>query len=497
MPEADVLIIGSGMGGATLAAALAPTGRRIVILERGERLKDSPEARDPSAIFRRGHFKPKETWADAQGDAFSPGNYAYVGGNTKFYGAVLIRYRAEDFRPMRHMGGTTPGWPIGYDRLEPWYGAAEALYRVRGDAGGDPCEPPHSAPYPYPPVPDEPEIAALRRAFVAQGLHPASLPLGVDLEAWLARAPTTWDAFPDTTGAKSDAETCGLAAALKHPNVTLVTGAKVQRLIAEGPRVTGVEVARGASRETWAAPVVCLCAGAVLSSALLLASANEDHPAGLANRSDQVGRNFMNHNLTGMVAYNPFRRNRTVYEKTIHVNDWYLTGGPNGEPLGSIQMLGRVTGPILAGEAGLPLALATHIADRSVHLFAMSEDLPDPDSRVFWRNGQVVLDWRRTNMAAHDMLVARMKAALRRAGWPIAFARGFPKWKPSHQCGTARMGADPASSVVDVNLKAHDLENLWISDASVLPTSAAVNPSLTVAALALRLGDYLARGVLA
>jgi choline dehydrogenase-like flavoprotein len=491
--QPDVIIIGSGMGGATLAAALAPTGRRILILERGERLQDTPEARDPVAIFQRGHYKPNETWRDISGAPLHPGNYAYVGGNTKFYGAVLLRYRAEDFAPLRHIEGTTPGWPLTYGEMEPFYTRAEALYRVRGDAGQDPTEPLHSAPYPFAPIPDEPDIAQLRAAFAAQGLHVSALPLGVDIDQWLRRAATTWDAFPCTTGAKSDAESCGLAEALKHPNVTLMTGARVTRLIAEGRRVTGVEVERSGVCETISAPVVCLSAGAILSSALLLASANEDHPAGLANNSDQVGRNFMNHNLTGMVAWNPFRRNRSIYEKTIQVNDFYLTGGPNGEPLGNIQMLGRITGPILAGEAGLPLWLARHIADHSIHIMAMSEDLPDPNSRVLWKNGEVVLDWKKTNTRAHDLLVSRLKQAMRKAGWPITLARGFPKSKPSHQCGTARMGADPASSVVDANLKAHDLDNLYIVDASVLPTSAAVNPSLTVAALALRAGEHIGR----
>lgn len=490
----DVLIIGSGMGGATLAAALAPSGKRILILERGERLEDCPEARDPAAIFGRGFFKPKETWRDVSGEVLNPGNYAFVGGNTKFYGAVLLRYRAEDFAPLKHLEGTTPGWPFPYADLEPFYQAAEELYRVRGEVAGDLTEPAHSGRYPFPPVPDEPDIAALRRAFVAQGLHPSALPLGVDLERWLARAPTTWDAFPDTTGAKSDAENCGLAAALKHPNVTLLTGARAVRLLAEGRRITGVEVERAGRREVLSAPVVCLCAGAILSAALLLASADADHPRGLANGSDQVGRNFMNHNLTGMIAYNPLRRNRSVYEKTIQVNDFYLTGGPGGEPLGNIQMLGRITGPILAGEAGLPLWLARHMADRSIHIMAMSEDLPDPDSRVFWKNGEVVLDWRRTNTRAHDLLVKKLGQAMRRAGWPIVLSRGFPKSKPSHQCGTARMGADPATSVVDAFGKAHDHDNLWILDASILPTSAAVNPSLTVAALALRAGARMREG---
>lgn len=491
--QPDVIIIGSGMGGATLAAALAPTGRRILILERGKHLTDCPEARDPAAIFQRGHFKPKELWRDVSGAPLHPGNYAYVGGNTKFYGAVLLRYRAEDFRPLRHIGGTTPGWPITYEMLEPYYSKAEALYRVRGELGHDRTEPAHSVPYPFPPVPDEPNVAELSAAFVRQGLHVAALPLGIDIDAWLARAPTTWDAFPDSTGAKSDAESCALAAALKHPNVTLRTGSKVLRLISEGRRVTGVEVEENGQQRTLSAPIICLCAGAILSSALLLASSNGDNPNGMANSSDQVGRNFMNHNLTAMVAYNPLRRNRAVYQKTIQVNDFYLTGGPDGEPLGNIQMLGRVTGPILAGEAGLPLFLAQHIADHSIHVMAMSEDLPDPESRVLWKNGEVVLDWRRTNTKAHDLLVKRLKAAMRKAGWPIILARGFPKSKPSHQCGTNRMGHDPRTSVVDTTLKTHDLDNLYIVDASVLPTSAAVNPSLTIAALALRTGEIITR----
>lgn len=489
--DADIIIIGSGMGGASLAAALAPTGQRILILERGYHLPDSPEARDPAAIFQRGHFKPKEVWHDADGQPFNPGNYAFVGGNTKFYGAVLLRYRAEDFHPLRHIGGVTPGWPIDYAAMEPFYTQAETLYRVRGDDAGDASVPPRSAPYPYPPVPDEPDIAALRRAFAAQGLHPSALPLGVDIDAWLARAPTTWDAFPDSTGAKSDAESCGLAAALRHPNVTLRTGTRVTRLLAEGRRITGVQVEGPDGPATLTAGTVCLCAGAIMSAGLLLASANADHPNGLANGSDQVGRNFMNHNLTAMIAVNPFRRNRTVYEKTIQINDFYLTGGPGGEPLGNIQMLGRITGPILAGETGMPLWLSHWLSEHSIHIMAMSEDLPDPDSRVMWRNGGVVVDWRRTNVEAHDILVGKLKAAMRRAGWPITLSRGFPKSKPSHQCGTARMGQDPATSVVDVNLKAHDLDNLYIADASVLPTSAAVNPSLTIAALGLRLGAHL------
>jgi choline dehydrogenase-like flavoprotein len=489
----DIIIIGSGMGGATLAAALAPSGRRIVILERGERLEDCPEARDPVAVFGTGHFRPDETWLDADGSSFAPNNYYHPGGNTKFYGAVLMRYRAQDFAPMRHIGGTTPGWPISYDDLEPFYQAAETMYQVRGTLGEDPTEPRHSGRYPYPPVPHEADMLDLCRRLTVQGLHPGALPLGVDIDLWLKGGAITFDGFPNTRGGKMDAETVGLAEALKHPNVKLVTGARVTRLMAEGARIAQVEYVQAGRTETVAAPLVCLCAGAVKSAALLLASADAAHPTGLANRSDQVGRNFMNHNITAVLGVSPFRRNRSVYEKTIQMNDWYLTGGPKGEPLGNVQMLGRITGAIMAAETGMPMALARWLADHSVHLMTMSEDLPMADSRVTLKGGQIVLKWERSNWQAHAELNLRLKAALRRAGWPLVLTKTFEKRTPSHQCGTARMGRDPATSVVDPLCRSHELSNLFIADASVLPTSGAANPSLTVAALALRTARHIAQ----
>ncbi|MGL4309412.1 MAG: FAD-dependent oxidoreductase [Paracoccaceae bacterium] len=489
MTTPDVIIIGSGIGGATMAAALAPTGKQVLILERGDHLMPSVHDRSDKAIFGEGHYRPKEEWLDGAGAPFNPGNYYYVGGNSKFYGAVLIRYRREDFSPLAHMGGTTPGWPITYDELEPCYSAAEALYSVRGQLGEDPTEPPHSAPYPHPPVPDEPPIAALRQRLAKVGLHPASLPLGVDLPQWLARAKTPWDAFPDTTGGKMDAETSALKAALAHPNVRLRTKALVTRLHA-GPdgRITGAELAGG---EVLTAPIVVLAAGAVQTAALLLASANADHPQGLANRSDQVGRNFMNHNSSAVLALHPFWRNDAVYQKTLMANDYYLTGGPKGEPLGNIQLLGKISGTILAATTALPRFIANWIARHSVDLYAMSEDLPNPESRVTLKNGQIVLDWKRSNWDAHAALVAKLKAKLRAAGYPIVLSRAFDRRTPSHQCGTARMGADPANSVVDTFCRSHDHSNLFITDASVLPTSAAVNPALTVAALALRAARHI------
>ncbi|MEM7721706.1 MAG: GMC family oxidoreductase [Pseudomonadota bacterium] len=486
--DAEILIIGSGMGGATLAAALAPTGRRIVIVERGKRLADSPEARDPEAIFRDGHFRPDETWLTPEGERFNPGNYSCVGGNSKFYGAVLLRYRAEDFGRVRHLGGETPGWPIPYAEMEQWYQRAEEMYQVRGDVGADLTEPAHSGSYPHPPVPHEPEIADLAARLTRAGLHPAPLPLGVDIDRWLVRAKTPWDAFPDTNAGKMDAETVGIAEALKYKNVTLRTGVQVERLEVGANGTLTAALTKGGDRIS--AKLIVLSAGAVHTPALLFRSATEAFPTGLANASDQVGRNFMNHNASALLALSP-RRNRSVYQKTLYINDWYLTGGPKGEPLGNVQLLGRVSAPILAAQTGLPKPLAKLIADRAIDFYVMSEDLPSPDSRVTLKDGELVLDWRRSNWAAHEALVAKLKGALRRAGFPVLLSKAFDRRTPSHQCGTARMGLDPANSVVDPWGRSHDHPNLFIADASVLPTSAAVNPSLTIAAQALRTAHHI------
>ncbi|MDB5612573.1 MAG: family oxidoreductase [Devosia sp.] len=488
----DVIIIGSGIGGSTMAAALAPTGKRVLIVERGERLLDTPEARDPDAIFRRGHFRPKETWLDGNDKAFNPGNYYVAGGNSKFFGAVLMRYRREDFSKLKHLGGTAPGWPISYDDLEPDYQAAETLFRVRGTTGEDPTEPSHSGAYPFPPVPDEPVIADVRRRLKAVGLHPSSLPLGVDLNRWLARAKTPWDAFPDTTGGKSDAESIGLATAHEYANVTLTTSTRAVRLIADAAgKITGVEVVKDGRMEILHAPIVVLSAGAVQTASLLLASADSRHPKGLANSSDQVGRNFMNHNCSAVLAVHPFRKNESVYQKTLMINDFYLTGGANGTPLGNIQLLGKISGPILASSSPLPLPLASWIAKRSVDFYAMSEDLPNPESRVTLAGGNIKLDWKRSNWDGHLALVGKLKSMLRKTGFPIVLSSAFDRRTPSHQCGTARMGNDPRTSVVDTTCRSFDHQNLFIVDASVLPTSGAVNPALTIAALALRTARHV------
>ncbi len=493
--QPDVVIVGSGIGGATLAAGLAPSGAAIAILEAGERIADRPENRDQRAIFQRGHFRPKESWYEATGRPFNPGNYYNVGGNSKFYGAVLARYRREDFGAIAHAEGISPAWPFPYEELEPWYCLAEEMYQVRGAVGQDPTEPPHSRPYPFPPVPDEAPIAEVRARLKRAGVHPYSLPLGVDLKRWLGRRRTPWDAHPHADDGKMDAESAALSQALRHDNVTLLTGCRVTRLeAAAGGRIAAVHYREGGAEHVLRPRLVVLSAGAVQSAVLLLRSADSRFAGGLANRSDQVGRNFMNHNASAVLAVSPTFRNTSVYQKTFGFNDFYLDDGNGGPPLGNVQLLGRVSGAILKSSLRLvPEALLERVAAHAVDFYAMSEDVPHPESRVMVDGERIVLKWQRTNWNAHLMLVAKLKSVLKAAGFPVVLSRAFDKRTPSHQCGTVRMGLDPAAAPLDRFCRAWDHANLFVVDAGFLPTSAAVNPALTVAAQALRVADHIRR----
>ncbi|MDB5526467.1 MAG: oxidoreductase protein [Rhizobium sp.] len=492
----DIVIIGSGIGGATVAAGLAASGADILILEAGDHIADQPENRDQRAIFQRGHFRPKEMWYEHGGVAFNPGNYYNVGGNSKFYGAVLVRYRREDFEEMAHGEGVSPAWPFPYEELEPWYSRAEQLFQVRGTLGQDPTEPHHSQPYAFPPVPDEPAVARVRAKLKANGMHPYSLPLGIDIDQWLKKARTPWDAHPNSFDGKMDAETVSLTLALQHQNVRLQTKSRVTRLDTspDGSRIETVHYLRDGVPQKVSPNLVILSAGAVQSAVLLLRSANDKYPNGLANSSDQVGRNFMNHNSSAILAISPFFRNDAIYQKTFGFNDFYLSDGEGGPPLGNVQLLGRVSGTILkANMPKVPEWLLNRISAHAIDFYAMSEDIPHPESRIMVDGDRIVLKWHRTNWDAHLDLVGKLKGVLKKAGFPIVLSRPFDKRTPSHQCGTVKIGTDPQTSPLDVWCRSYDHVNLFVVDASFLPTSAAVNPALSVAAQALRVSDHISR----
>ena len=490
----DVVIIGSGVGGGCIAHVLAPTGARIVILERGRRMPREDRNWDPEAVYADAAYKSDERWTDGSGRSFRPGQFYYVGGHTKVFGATMFRFRREDFCAMEHAGGLSPAWPIDYDTLEPYYARAERLFGVHGEAGADPTEPPRSGPYPHPPLRHNPVIAEVAERLRAQGMSPFPIPSSVQDHAGGACVRcNTCDGFPCRLGAKGDAETCLIDPVLQHGNVALRTEALVVRLLADasGRRIEAAELADGTQVR---GDLFVLAAGAVNSAAILLRSVHAKHPSGLANSSGMVGRHYMNHNCTAVMAIRPLRANREPFQKTLALNDFYLGDGEGSPPLGNLQLLGKIMEPMLRGEIrSVPRPVRAWLAAHSVDWYAMSEDLPHAESRVRVRgDGAVVLDWRRSNLAAHKALVAKARRMLRAAGFPIVLTRAFSKDTPSHQCGTVRFGHDPADAPLDPFCKAFDHENLYVVDASFFPSSAAVNPALTVAAQALRAGEHIA-----
>ena len=506
----DVVIIGSGVGGGAVAHQLAGSRARVLILERGPVLPREPQNWSAEAVFVDQRYRTTDTWTDG-GRRFRPGQYYFVGGHTKFYGAAMFRFRERDFQAQELEDGVSPEWPIRYADLEPWYTQAEHLFGVRGQAGIDPTEPPRSAPYVHAPVPHEPVLADIERRLKAQGLHPFAMPCAIDFgPGGRCQRCGTCDGFPCRIDAKGDAEMCLIRPALLQPNIELRTEARVDRLLtdAAGHRIVAAEVVvRGVTHRIEAGLFV-LSAGAVNSAALLQRSATARHPRGLANSSDVVGRHFMNHNCTGLMALHPTRRNATRFPKTLAINDHYFgntSGNANDDgsgsrfPLGNLQLLGKLSEPMLRGAmpGWTPRPLSQWLAAHSVDWYVMSEDLPHRDSTVRLNaDGSIDLRWQRTNMKTHRQWVRKASDIVKRTGYPVVLTKPFTMDTPSHQCGTVRFGSDPAHSALDPLCKAWDHDNLYVVDAAFFPSSAAVNPALTVAAQALRVGHHLRTKVL-
>ncbi len=494
--SADVVIVGSGMGGGTLAWALKDVGLDVLVVERGHFLPREPENAQPEHMFIRKRYTTAEPWFDGlTGKPFQPGVYYWVGGNTKLYGACLPRFRRSDFTATRHHDGVSAAWPFTYDDLEPFYGQAEQLYQVHGQIGEDPTEPSHSTPYPFPRLEHEPTIERLADSFRAQGLHPFHMSNGMNLETLEdRRADTTSDGSPSLTGNKSDAENRAIIPALQSGNVRLLFDARVQRLATSGDGSRVVEADAYVSGRTIriSAKVFVVSGGAVNSAVLLLRSASPAHPNGLGNSSGQLGHNYMVHNSTFFMAVNPARRNRTAWQKTLGLNDWYEAGPDTPFPLGNLQMLGKLQAAMVkSARPWAPMWALKMVTDRSIDIYLTTEDLPRPDNRVSVDGDRIVVDWTPNNLAPHAELVKRVSRAVRRAGYPIVLAERMGIGTNSHQCGTAVAGPDPANSVLDVNCRSHDVENLFVVDSSFFPSSAALNPALTIGANALRVAPAI------
>jgi choline dehydrogenase-like flavoprotein len=507
----DVIIIGSGAGGGTLARQLAPSGKSILILERGDWLRREAKNWDAAAVFEHNRYISPDTWYDRAGRPFQPQVHYFVGGATKLFGAALYRLRREDFGELRHHDGVSPAWPIPYEDLEPFYTRAEEMYHVHGRRGVDPTEPPASAPYPCEPVSNEPRIQQLFDDLTAAGFHPFPAPSAVMLdERNMAYSRCircqTCDGFPCLVHAKSDAEVVAVRPALEFPNVTLLRNAKALELHtnARGSEVTDVVADVAGEPDVFRGDIVVVSCGAVNSAKLLLMSANASHPNGLANGSDQVGRNYMFHNSQAVLALSR-EPNPTMFQKTLAVNDFYFGMDGFAYPMGNIQMIGKSLGPMYRGEkpletALLPVGLLGDVAHHAIDFWLTTEDLPDPNNRVTVDGaGNLTLSYTPNNQVPHQKLYEKLKLMLGQLGmYPdhliprhIYMKTDIPIAGCAHQAGTCRFGTDAKSSVLDVNCKAHELDNLYVVDTSFFVSIGAVNPSLTAIANAIRVGDHL------
>jgi len=507
----DVIIIGSGAGGGTLARHLAPSEKRILVLERGDWLKREAENWDAAAVFVDNRYVSPETWYDRDGRPFQPQVHYFVGGATKLFGAALYRLRRQDFGELKHYDGISPAWPISYEELEPYYAKAEEMYHVHGLRGRDPTEPPASGPYPCPPVSNEPRIQELFEQLKAAGCRPFPAPCAIMLDERNMPYSTcircqTCDGFPCLVHAKSDAEVVAVRPALEFPNVTLLRNAKAVKLEtnAAGTAVTEVIAEVAGEREVFRGDIVVVSCGAANSAKLLLISRNEKHPDGLANGSDQVGRNYMFHNSQAVLAISR-EPNPTMFQKTIALNDFYFGMDGFEYPMGNIQMTGKSLGPMYRGEKPLetgllPLGLLDDLARHAVDFWLTTEDLPDPDNRVTVdASGMVTLSYTPNNQVPQQKLYAKLKSMLSHLGMHpehliprnIYMKIAIPIAGCAHQAGICRFGTNPKTSVLDTNCKAHELDNLYVVDTSFFVSIGAVNPSLTAIANAIRVGDHL------
>ena len=507
----DVIIIGTGAGGGTLARHLAPSGKRVLLLERGGWLPRELQNASAEEVFVKGRYVSPDTWRYESGEEFHPQIHYYVGGATKLYGAALYRLRERDFGELHHHDGISPAWPIGYDAMEPYYTLAEQYYEVHGARGEDPTEPPATGAYPFPAVSHEPRIQKLSDDLAANGLHPFHAPCGVRLDEQnraysICMRCDCCDGFPCVVHAKSDADVLGVRPALEHSNVELWTDSEAVRLTTNdaGTEVTGVVVKRGDGEETVSGDLVVVSCGAANSARLLLVSATDEHPNGLSNGSDQLGRNYMFHNSQAVLALSR-EENPTVFQKTLGVNDFYFSGPDFEYPMGNIQMVGKSQADMFRGEKPGETALAPSwtlrdVAQHAVDFWLSTEDLPRAENRVTVdASGTITLTYNASNDESKKRLYEQLKSMLGKLDMDHhhllphhAYLKNeIPIAGCAHQAGTCRFGSDPKTSVLDVNCKAHELDNLYVVDTSFFPSIGAVNPALTAMANALRVGDHL------
>lgn len=510
--EYDIIIIGTGAGGGTMAHALASTGKKILVLERGDFLPKETDNWNPEAVGN-GIYKTTEMWLDSFGQEFSPYQHYWVGGNTKVYGGALLRLREKDFEKVKHYGGNSPEWEIKYKEWEQWYTRAEQMYSAHGERGIDPTDPPASSEYPFPPLKAEPRMLEIMEGMRKQGLHPAPVPLGVrlgkdaEVETY-SQDLSLFDGYPDPSGVKADSHVVGINYALSFKNVTLLRNRKAIKIgtTPDGKKAAHVVVEHENELEAYYGKLIILSCGAINSAALLLKSSTDQHPNGLANSSGLVGCNLMLHNNGAVLAHSA-KLNSSKFQKSFLVSDFYFGAYDSTYPLGTIQTMGKPDPVFLKDALGDDYKPGTdlkYFSDRNVDFFITSEDLPQRENCVkVNKDGRIQIFYTPNNLEAYERLKKKliqiMDMIAKHEG--VAGTTKYYGFKlgiggVSHQSGTCVFGSDPKNSVLDLNCKAHDLENLYVIDTSFFPSSGAVNPSLTVIANALRVAEHLKNNVI-
>lgn len=499
--ERDVLIIGSGFGGAAAAHALVAAGRRVTLLERGDWVTRGPENWLPESVGGLSRWFNKETgWRDVSGPRPRPvGTYYCVGGPSVFYGGVSLRFREADFDPLPEIDTDSGArWPFGYSELEPFYGQAEQMIGVAGTAGVDPTEPFRSTQFPATPLPMAAVSQRIAAAARALGLTPFPLPLamltGSSAERKTCMACGNCDGFACAIEAKNDLATAVIRPLLGQ-GLDLRTGIAITRIETDGHRATrviGVDTTTGESRH-YTAPVVILAAGALATPHLLLASELDSlNPGG-----DAVGRFLTRHRneiLLGIFANRP-DPDRT-FHKQLGIHDFYF--GDPSQPhglarAGGLQQL--PTPPIALARDGLPKPLRplARFVDHLTGLLLIAEDQPQHSNGVRLGSGRDALGmptlevshrYSERDLAAAALLRRHARRILRKAGAIWVYRHIIDTY--SHALGTVRIGDDPRTAPLDADHRFRGLENLYVTDGSALPRAAGVNPSLTIAAMSMR-----------
>ena len=472
-------------------------GKRVLVLERGNFLPRDMDNWNPEAVFVDGKYISKDTWYDSDGQSFQPQVHYFVGGATKLYGAALYRLRPEDFSELKHVDGVSPAWPVSYDDFEPWYTKAEWLYQVHGNHGEDPTEGHWSKQYPWPAVSHEPRIQEISDALQAGGYHPFSAPCGILLdEAERARSACVrcaWcDGYPCLVHAKSDAETIAVRPLLDQANFTLLVDAEVVKLETDGSgrTVTDVIVNRRGQQETYQADIVAVSAGAANSAKILLRSANEKHPGGLANGSDQVGRNYMFHNSKAVVALSKVP-NDTSFQKTLGINDFYFATDDYEWPMGNIQMVGKSNASAMKGEKPKLTFFAPHwslddVAHHAVDFWLTTEDLPKAENRItVGSDGNVRIAYASNNDEEAERLYGELKKILNHVGMAEhhVLSKNFymdmsiPVAGCAHQVGTCRFGMiRPPRSSMPTARPTRSTTSTWLTPASSPASERSIPP---------------------